>query len=268
MLLDILRDGLDEDELTNSDISRRELALDKCLIQLLQSACKNERYTRALDLAKMLHHTVSFDMAIKVAQFYHLIGLQEKMEALRDDREDGPDRLVEQRQQRRERKGLFAPVPDSKPFAASVEFSRPKAFQDFRPPPTIARPGLERASGSSTSKSVPSSQITGDSQMDDEPSYDFGPSEVEVNDFSQETASPDGKRKRNEDGAENGTKRRAVGESIGDLRTGGAQPRTSYFCLCSTYPLFSDMLPKLIWYRCESLLTETGSGRYSQSFQS
>ncbi|KAK7692601.1 hypothetical protein QCA50_004233 [Cerrena zonata] len=220
MLLDILRDGLDEDDLTNTDISRRELALDKVLIQLIQSACKNERYTRALDLAKMLHHTASFDMAIKV--------LQEKMEALKDDREDGPDRLVEERQKRRERKGLFAPVPDSKPYSAFAESSKPKAFQDFRPPPAIPRPGLERASG--TSSKLASSQITRDSQMDDEPSYDFGPPEAEIDDFSQETvASPDGKRKRAEEDVENDVKRRAVGESISDLRPGGAQPRSNPF---------------------------------------
>ena len=222
MLLDILRDGLEEDELTTSDISRRELALDKCLIQLIQSACKNERYTRALDLAKLLPHTSSFDMAIKVAQFYHLIGLQEKLESLKEDREEGPDRLVEDRQKRRERKGLFAPVPDSKPYSTFAETSRPKPFQDFRPPPAIARPGLERASGSMSR--MASSQVTEDTQMDNDSTFDF-PSEIEVNDYSQEIGTPDGKRKRAEESADSSTKRRAVGDSISDLRPGGAQPR-------------------------------------------
>jgi len=140
-LLDILRDGLG-DELTTDEISRRELALDKELIQLIQNACKNDRLARALDLTKLLHHTASFDMAIKVAGFYHLIGLQEKMEALKDDREES-DRLSDAREKRKQRARDTAPVPAVR--AVFAEPSRPKAFQDFRPPPVKHRPGLERA---------------------------------------------------------------------------------------------------------------------------
>ncbi|KAI0695530.1 WD40-repeat-containing domain protein, partial [Cytidiella melzeri] len=101
MLLDILRDGLPDDELTTDDIARRELALDKEIIQLIQVACKNDKPGRAIDLTKLLHHNASFGVALKVAGFYHLIGLQEKMEMLKEDRED-TDRLVVARDRRRE----------------------------------------------------------------------------------------------------------------------------------------------------------------------
>lgn len=210
MLLDILRDGLEEDELTTDDIARRELALDKELIQLIQNACKNDRLARALDLTKLLHHTASFDMAIKVAGFYHLIGLQEKMEALKEDREDN-DRLVSARDKRRERAMNFTAVPA--PRMPAPEPSRPKPFQDFRPPPTIHRPGLERA----TPASDPS-RTTGPSRL-----RANNAARAEINDFQSTAAdfggdysyepSPDGKRKRSEEpipSLDVGSKKRAM----------------------------------------------------------
>ncbi|TFK53583.1 WD40 repeat-like protein, partial [Heliocybe sulcata] len=99
MLLNIKRDALGDD-LTSDEISRRELALDKELIQLIQHACKNDKLPRALELTGMLHHIPSFDMAIKVAGFYHLVGLREKMEALKEDRMSD-DRLEGAREKRK-----------------------------------------------------------------------------------------------------------------------------------------------------------------------
>ncbi|OBZ68085.1 Minichromosome loss protein 1 [Grifola frondosa] len=221
VLLDILRDSLG-DELTTDEISRRELALDKELIQLVQNACKNDKLARALDLTRLLHHNASFDMAIKVAGFYHLIGLQEKMEALRDDREES-DRLADARDKRRQRARDFATVPAPRmPLAGP---SRPKAFQDFRPPPALHRPGLERATpavDSFRSTNIAPLRTGMSSQMStDTTVYEssFG-DEPANNDFS--FASP-GKRKRANDdepvresrspGLDNGSKRRAIADS-------------------------------------------------------
>ncbi|KAI0073865.1 hypothetical protein K474DRAFT_1648846 [Panus rudis PR-1116 ss-1] len=219
MLLDILRDGLDEETLTTDDISRRELQLDKSIIQLIQFACKADKLARAIDLAKMLNHTASFDIAIKVANFYHLIGLQEKFEALKDEREERPDRLAEARERRRERAREFDPVPDKKlPIYTYNDAPRPKAFSDFRPPPPIPRPGLERAIPAikvgtrwDGRRSEESSQVTVEEQV---------PSSTGVDDdmYARE-GSPAGKRKREEsiprEAAE--AKRRAVDESISAL---------------------------------------------------
>lgn len=192
MLLDILRDGLSDDELTTTDISRRELALDKELIQLIQLACKNERLARAIDLTKLLHHTASFDMAIKVAKFYHQIGLEEKMEMLKQDRED-VDRLEVARERRRERASEFAPVPAMQTaYASSVGPERPKAFQDFRPPPAIHRPGLERASASASGDAFKSGGAGPSRQRRDE----FQSTAADVGDEYANDASADGKRKR------------------------------------------------------------------------
>ncbi|KAI0372389.1 hypothetical protein BV20DRAFT_68780 [Pilatotrama ljubarskyi] len=60
-MLNILRDGLGDDRGTAA-IATRELALDKALIQLIPHTCKTDHLARALDLARLLHLTPSFDM--------------------------------------------------------------------------------------------------------------------------------------------------------------------------------------------------------------
>ncbi|KAI0665347.1 hypothetical protein C8Q78DRAFT_1118280 [Trametes maxima] len=214
LLLDILRDNLG-DELTSDELGTWELALDKELIQLIQNACKTDRLARALDLARLLHLTSSFDIAVKVAAFYHLLSLQEKLEVLRADRLDDtastpPDDFTS------------VPAPHL-PAVNAGAASRPKAFQDFRPPPALHRPGLECATPSAESSSTVVTQAGyTDTQMtDDSTVFGGGGSsfadDTQMDDFSY--ASPEGKRKRplDEDApraSSPGAKRRALGESV------------------------------------------------------
>lgn len=226
MQLDIIRDGLGE-ELTSDTLAARELVLDKALIQLIQHACKTDRLARALDLTRMLHHTPSFDAAIKIANFYHLIGLKEKMEALKEEREDS-DRLEGLRERRRQIDGDFAPIPAMRlPTSGGYgeSYAKQKPFQDFGPPPPMHRPGLERVTPAPDARSngVPSSQMTEDSTV-------FGtsfPDSTQDHEFTY--ASPEGKRKRPADdepihdsrspGVDPGAKRRAfAGESASTAR--------------------------------------------------
>ena len=158
--LDALRDALGPDDLTSDEIAIKELELDKILVQLIQNACKNDKLPRALDLVKMLHHTASYDMAAKVAGFYHLIGLQEKIETLKADREEGgddedeygvdPKEVARRKREQWRREGSGA-VPPPRPIGESSRSAgyngAKKAFQDFGPPPAIHRPGLTRAGG-------------------------------------------------------------------------------------------------------------------------
>lgn len=207
MLLDIQRDSLG-DELTSPDIARRELALDKELIQLIQSACKADRIARALDLTRLLHHPSSYDMAAKVAGFYHLIGLQEKMQMLRDDATDN-DRLEDAREKRRDRAGAFEPFPAPRQPAAQP--ARPKAFQDFGPPPTIPRPGLERVTPSEPSRGA--ARPARESSVPDWTRDDFQSSAPDMDEYG--TPSPEGKRKRSvEPVLVSEPKRRNIGESV------------------------------------------------------
>ncbi|KAA1471682.1 WD40 repeat-like protein [Dentipellis sp. KUC8613] len=197
MYLQLSRDALGEDLVTDA-ISKRELAVDKELIQLIQTACKGDKLPRALELTRMLHHMQSFDMAMKVAEFYHLVGLQEKMQALKDDRED-EDRLVGARDQRRQWRQDYAAVPPPRLPPADVGPSRTRAFQDFGPPPAIHRPGLARAT----------------------PSVARGPNDIDYDVEDRFTPPSDGKRKRDEEDdvlrdsqSPDGTKRRAL-KSLG-----------------------------------------------------
>ncbi|KZT29190.1 hypothetical protein NEOLEDRAFT_1057404 [Neolentinus lepideus HHB14362 ss-1] len=166
MLLNIKRDTLG-DELTTDEISRRELALDKELIQLIQNACKNDKLPRALELTAMLHHTTSFDMATKVAGFYHLVGLQEKMEALKEDRMS-EDRLEGALEKRKRWMNDSDPLPPPRLPAERSSTRRHNPFQDFGPPPVISRPGLAPAKTNGSHRSL--AVTVDDDEMQQDPS--------------------------------------------------------------------------------------------------
>ena len=246
--LDALRDALGPDELTSDEISTKELDLDKVIIQLIQNACKNDKLPRALDLVKMLHHTTSYDMAAKVAGFYHLMGLQEKIEMLKVDREEGGDdddeygvdpREVARRkreQWRREASGAVPPPRSIEETSRSAGYNgAKKAFQDFGPPPAIHRPGLTRAKGesapsqlsqtqSSLGVGLPSSSLangSGSSYREASPTNIFDWEEDQSMSISTAGLGNEGKRKRDPldepmtdtlDMTNDGAKRRALGQ--------------------------------------------------------
>lgn len=144
MFIDLAVDALDE-ELTTDEIVQRERAMDKEFIQLIQAACKTDNIPRALELTRLLHYTPFFDAAIQIANFYHLPGLKEKITTLKQEREEEDDRLERARQKRMRWNRVEAPPRMVMESNQSDDIGRPKAFQDFGPPPAIARPGLERA---------------------------------------------------------------------------------------------------------------------------
>ena len=85
LLLDIIRDGT-RDGNSAQDLAERELALDKALIQLIRHACESSCQARALDFARLLHGFRAFDIAIKLAEAYHLTDLWRCIECLRVER--------------------------------------------------------------------------------------------------------------------------------------------------------------------------------------
>lgn len=134
-------DSLD-DELTTDDIVTREKALDKELIILIQGACKSNNIPRAIELAKLSHYTSALDAAIKLADFYRLVGLKEKIMMIKSEREEAEDRLILARNKRRR---WLKPEPPLRQLAeSSTSASRFDPLGDVRPPPAIERPGMAR----------------------------------------------------------------------------------------------------------------------------
>ena len=87
-LQDSLFDSSDPADLEMS-IKTREVALDKLLLQLVQGACKADNLQRALDVARLMHNPATVEGAAKVAAFYHLPGLQERIQGVKVEKESG-----------------------------------------------------------------------------------------------------------------------------------------------------------------------------------
>jgi chromosome transmission fidelity protein 4 len=194
--VNLARDALG-DELTSPDIDKREVELDKQLIKLIQASCKADKAPRVIELVKRLHFPNSIAAASQLAGFYRLIGLQEKIEAIKLWRENNVTPAEEAREGRR---GF---TYDDAPLA------RPKPFQNFNPPPKVDRPGLARSAGI-----VEQTEFTASSVA-----IRTGRSRAPQASDSRST-SPEGKRKRddNDDDLSSNAfdveaKRRAVGES-------------------------------------------------------
>ncbi|KAI6169326.1 hypothetical protein EDD17DRAFT_1772210 [Pisolithus thermaeus] len=133
VFIDLARDGL-EDELTNSELDKREIELDKSLIRLIQSACKADKAPRAIELTKRLHFAHSISAASQLAGFYRLLGLQEKIDAIkrwREEQEATPLERARERRRELEQEDRCMKAPK-------------KPFQDFEPPRKIERPALAR----------------------------------------------------------------------------------------------------------------------------
>jgi chromosome transmission fidelity protein 4 len=189
----------------------------------------------------MLHHTTSYDMAVKVAGFYHLIGLQEKIEMLKVDREEGGDdddeygidpREVGRRKREQWRREGSGAVPPPRPIGESSRSAgyhgAKKAFQDFGPPPAIHRPGLSRAKGESAPSQLSQLQSSfevadgsGSSYREPSPTNNFDWEEDQSMSISTAGLGNEGKRKRDPidepvtdafDSSNDGAKRRALGQ--------------------------------------------------------
>ncbi|KAG6918076.1 hypothetical protein DXG01_016735 [Tephrocybe rancida] len=192
LLIQIAQDSLD-DELTTDDILQRERAMDKEFILLIQGACKSDNVPRAIELAKLLHSVPSFDSAIKIADFYHLVGLREKIGLIKADREENEDRLVAARSKRRRWLKPDPPLREVQPTPNNYGgSSRGDLLGDVRPPPAIERPRLARVTAPIVETTRYSSAAPSSSSLTPREAPSF------TDDVESPTSTSDGKRKRNE----------------------------------------------------------------------
>ncbi|KAG6336624.1 hypothetical protein ID866_2463 [Astraeus odoratus] len=196
--INLARDELG-DELTNPTLDKREIELDKSIIKLIQSACKADRAPRVLELVKRLHFTHSIGAASQLAGFYRLLGLQEKIDAIKRWREE--EGLAPEEKARERRREL----QDEDGY-----MTRPKKpFQDFEPPKRIDRPALARPTAV-----VEHTEFTASSAA-----ARAARARIGVQEAQRSTSPPEGKRKRSEEDEvdegdfEENSKRRAVWEA-------------------------------------------------------
>ena len=236
-----LRDALGS-ELTNSEIAKRELALDKEIIQIIQMACKADKLQRAMDAAALLHHTASFDMAIKVADFYKLGGLQDKLQLLKAEREDR-DRLAEERESRMDWRRESAPIPAPQPRAQA--FSSKPRFEEFSATTSIrkALAPVNPAISSRSNQDDSSSQWGSHRGVAAMRASEAPESNAWDNSYEEETSfasSVDVKRKRDAEGYE-------------DIEEASAQKRRATLALTSTEAKGSKTCTFLAYIPCTIL---------------
>lgn len=90
-----LRDSIDlslsPDAELEYTLKQRAVILDKELLQLVQGACKADNLQRALDLTRIMHNPATIEAAAKIAGFYHLPGLQERIMGVERKKRRRPD---------------------------------------------------------------------------------------------------------------------------------------------------------------------------------
>lgn len=86
------KDGAPPDDYSlKSSLAREELAADKHLLQIIQTFCKADRLEAALDAVILLSQSASLNAAVKIARFFDLPALTERVELIQEAKEAETD---------------------------------------------------------------------------------------------------------------------------------------------------------------------------------
>lgn len=179
-------------------IKQQEVALDRELLKLIQGACKADNLQRALDLARLMHTASAVEQAAKLANFYHLPGLEERIHGVKSDVDF--KKMKEKRQRRIESSSTTSYAsPSISGLNGNAKSSKP--FSDFAPKQTIRRSfgGVQRDStpaGTNRSESYVPETPQHEASGFDLPSTGATPDGDADVDMPISNGSPEGKRKR------------------------------------------------------------------------
>jgi len=178
-------------------LKQREIALDKELLQLVQGACKADNLQRALDLSRLMHNPASIEAAAKIAGFYHLPGLQERMARTSIDKKKRKSIAPPRREREREReRESYTPAPAAGKGGNFSDFTRTTARRSF---------GGKVRDRDSTPATAPSTNGTGQidgTYIPETPRGDLEPTPTPGLPMSfeqSEPGSPDTKRRRGDE---------------------------------------------------------------------
>ncbi|GAO46321.1 WD40 repeat-like protein [Saitoella complicata NRRL Y-17804] len=68
------------------DLAKKEISIDKALLQLIQLACKDARGSKAIELVELLRREVSLDAAVKIALHHNQTAIAEKINQVKEQR--------------------------------------------------------------------------------------------------------------------------------------------------------------------------------------
>lgn len=155
------RDGADP---TNYDfknqIAKQEVEIDKHLLKIIQTACKADKLSAALDAALLLTQPASLQAAVKIAAFFRLPALEDRIEMVMKAKNDVREEDDEKRN------GKWSHLVDDRHIMGLPNFGSNQASQ-MRTKRTLELYGAPDSSAiHSTGRSTVISR-TGESRNDD-----------------------------------------------------------------------------------------------------
>ena len=109
------RDGASPTDYTlKSTLARQEMEIDKHLLKIIQTSCKAEKLSAALDAALLLTQPASLEAAAKIAAFFRLPSLQERIILVQESKTG-----IRREEEENKRGGKWAHLVDERTVLAS-----------------------------------------------------------------------------------------------------------------------------------------------------
>lgn len=190
------------------DTRQSRIMIDKELLQLIQSACKSDNLARAFDLSSLLINPGSVDGAAKIAAFYQLGGLEDRIlgikgeAAVRAKREERRER--EREEERRRRYGADHSVMNGATTAGAAGRAPGGKDLGFQPrdKPRRSFGGVKAGTSAAGRAETPQNAIIRETVIPETPSGLDGVQDTYAGRDSldyERAGSPEGKRKRAEE---------------------------------------------------------------------